>query len=561
MARKATISSLNLMQLFERIIDLTSGKELQATSIAQARPCLRIIGERLSLNETEALMLSACVNLCCDGSTDVSDIAKHFGCKNIRIQTYWADLLSLEKKHFLVKKLEYNGEISFMVPPSALNALRENTVPVPPVMEGLSILDWFDMLGSLLCDKGRGLLSYDGLTAELDRLITSNPTLPVTQRIHTYHIDDCTESLVLFLAMMHLFVQNRDDHVMKHDLEDYFDGDHSGRVMLRHELRFLELGEHPLQNCRLVEFGCSDGQVDSNAWKLTDKAKREFLEGLNYRKTQNANLLQADKIVEKSLYFAPRVEKQVRQLADLLRPERFMVVQRRLEEHGMRRGFACIFYGSPGTGKTETVYQLARRTGRAIQMVDVPNLRSKWVGETEKNIKAVFDDYRQLCLSSDVAPILLFNEADAVLCKRNEGAVSGVDKMENAMQNIILQEMESLEGILVATTNLTGNLDAAFERRFLYKIEFPKPTAVESCHIWHSMLPELTEAEALSLANDYSFSGGQIENIARKHIVDAILADEDSVGGGSREHLLSSIREACAAEKFHGGKTKVLGFA
>ena len=561
MAHKATISSLNLMQLFERIIDLTSGKELQTASIAQARPCLRIIGERLSLNETEALMLSACVNLCCNGSAGVGDMAMHFGCKNIRIQTYWADLLSLEKKRFLVRKQEYNGEVSFTMPPAVLNALRENTVPVPPVMEGLSILDWFDMLASLLGDKDRGLLSYDGLTAELDRLITSNPTLPVTQRIHTYHIDDCTKSLVLFLAMLHLFVQNGDDHVMKHDLEDYFDGDHCGRAMLRHEVRFLELGEHPLQDYRLVEYGCSDGQVDSNAWKLTDKAKREFLEGLNYRKTQNANLLQADKIVEKSLYFAPRVEKQVRQLADLLRPERFAVVQRRLEEHGMRRGFACIFYGSPGTGKTETVYQLARRTGRAIKMVDVPNLRSKWVGDTEKNIKAVFDDYRQLCLASDVAPILLFNEADAVLCKRNEGAVSGVDKMENAMQNIILQEMESLEGILVATTNLTGNLDAAFERRFLYKIEFPKPTATESCRIWHSMLPELTEAEALSLANDYSFSGGQIENIARKHIVDAILADEDSVGEGSREYLLSSIREACATEKFHGGKTQVLGFA
>lgn len=151
MARKATISSLNMMQLFERIIDLTAGKELQAASIAQARPCLKIIGERLSLSETEVLMLSACVNLCCNGSTDVSDIAKHFGCKNIRIQTYWADLLSLEKKHFLVKKQEYNGEVSFAMPPSALNALRENTVPVPPAMEERGFLSrrWQSVSGSL----------------------------------------------------------------------------------------------------------------------------------------------------------------------------------------------------------------------------------------------------------------------------------------------------------------------------------------------------------------------------------------------------------------------------
>lgn len=101
MAHKPTISSLNLMQLFERIIDLTSGKELQTASIAQARPCLRIIGERLSLNETEALMLSACVNLCCNGSAGVGDMAMHFGCKNIRIQTYWAGFALARKETLL----------------------------------------------------------------------------------------------------------------------------------------------------------------------------------------------------------------------------------------------------------------------------------------------------------------------------------------------------------------------------------------------------------------------------------------------------------------------------
>ena len=219
----------------------------------------------------------------------------------------------------------------------------------------------------------------------------------------------------------------------------------------------------------------------------------------------------------------------------------------------MRRGFACIFYGSPGTGKTETVLQLARETGRAIKMVDVPNLRSKWVGDTEKNIKAVFDDYRRLCKDSKLAPILLFNEADAVLCKRNEGAVTGVDKMENAMQNIILQEMENLDGIMIATTNLSGNLDAAFERRFLYKIEFLKPTPNESKHIWRALLPDLDEKDALDLASAYSFSGGQIENIARKHIIDGILNEEDGLA-------IDAIREACRAEQFHNKSVNKIGF-
>ena len=121
------------------------------------------------------------------------------------------------------------------------------------------------------------------------------------------------------------------------------------------------------------------------------------------------------------------------------------------------------------------------------------------------------------------------------------------------MQNIILQEMEQLEGIMIATTNLTGSLDAAFERRFLYKIEFEKPSPAERRHIWQSMLPDLTEEDALSLAQRFDFSGGQIENIARKRIVSDILADRDSID-------LDAIIESCKCESLCKGNTRKIGF-
>ena len=95
--------------------------------------------------------------------------------------------------------------------------------------------------------------------------------------------------------------------------------------------------------------------------------------------------------------------------------------------------------------------------------------------------------------------------------------------MENALQNIILQEMESLEGIMIATTNLTGNIDPAFERRFLYKIEFGRPSADVRARIWQSMMPSLNADKAMELASGYNFSGGQIENIARKCSVAEVL--------------------------------------
>ena len=90
-------------------------------------------------------------------------------------------------------------------------------------------------------------------------------------------------------------------------------------------------------------------------------------------------------------------------------------------KHGMRRGFACIFYGAPGTGKTETVLQLAHRTGRGIMTVDVPNLRSKWVGDTEKNTKAIFERYRNYCKRADLALVWSYDPTNKVLTIGNAG--------------------------------------------------------------------------------------------------------------------------------------------
>ena len=237
----------------------------------------------------------------------------------------------------------------------------------------------------------------------------------------------------------------------------------------------------------------------------------------------------------------------------ILSAERFAQVQERLEKAGMRKGFCCLFYGAPGTGKTETVYQLARATGRDIMRVDVDKIKSCWVGESEKNIKKLFDSYRAKCNNAELAPILLFNEADAVLGIRMEGAQNAVNKMENSIQNIILQEMETLEGIMIATTNLTANLDKAFERRFLYKIRYDKPTAEARAEIWQTMLPGLSSADAKVIASEFDLSGGEIENIARKHAVNAILS-------GSDELDLGALIDICRVERIAHTQRPRVGF-
>jgi SpoVK/Ycf46/Vps4 family AAA+-type ATPase len=231
-----------------------------------------------------------------------------------------------------------------------------------------------------------------------------------------------------------------------------------------------------------------------------------------------------------------------------LSKENFSSVQEKLVKGGLRKGFACLFYGAPGTGKTETVYQIARTTGRDLMMVDISETKSCWFGESEKIIKGIFDNYRNHLKTCDVAPILLFNEADAVIGKRKEAGRSAVDQTENAIQNIILQEMENLEGIMIATTNLTQNLDKAFERRFLYKIEFSKPNVEAKEKIWKTMLPKLKKSERMELADAYSFSGGQIENIVRKYTVDCIL--------NGAEPSLDTVHKYCQTEFLYKNEEK-----
>ncbi|MBQ1722480.1 MAG: AAA family ATPase, partial [Muribaculaceae bacterium] len=87
-----------------------------------------------------------------------------------------------------------------------------------------------------------------------------------------------------------------------------------------------------------------------------------------------------------------------------------------------------MFYGGPGTGKTETAYQLARATQRDILMVNVPEIKDKWVGESEKNVKSIFDQYRALAQKSKLTPILLFNEADSLFSKRLNNVERSVDQ-------------------------------------------------------------------------------------------------------------------------------------
>lgn len=536
------------VKLLDGIISAMKKKKLSEASITAALPFIQAFAKRINVSVDAAMLFSAFFDDLSDSRIRIKDLAYFYDCNQIKILTYWPAVEELMKLQYVSQFKDSDGDVFYSIPNEAIEAVRENRVYTPKDYKNQTLEQWIGNLSVLMEKKDRDRISYENFRTALLQLINENPHLNIAREMAK--ITDF-EDMLVFAAMTNLYIQNHDEHIVKSDIEDMFEQ----RWQMRTHARLLESGTHPLQEAGLVDYSDSNGQTEIDAWKLSNAAKERFLVDIDTSGAvkEDKNIKNPDSITPKKLFFNPSVTKQVEQLETLLQAERFSVVQENLTKHGMRRGFACIFYGAPGTGKTESVLQLARKTGRGIMIVDVPNLRSKWVGDTEKNTKAIFEKYRNSCKKAEIAPILLFNEADAILCKRKEGAEDSVDKMENAMQNIILQEMETLDGIMIATTNLTGNLDTAFERRFLYKIEFPKPTPNESQHIWHSMLPEISENEAYELAKQYSFSGGQIENIARKQIVNAVLSGDDKV-------KMDAILEACKTELFCNGNTRRIGF-
>jgi len=538
-----------LLQLMDFLSEASNDSQLSDEFWANHQTEASILASRLGVTPIQAVLLSICLR---HGprNVDFDDISRHLDISNIRALEYSDELNALIRARYL-KFHDAKDEDSFDVPRTVVRAFKNNDIPEQPKKTGLTIHELFDRLNDYFEDLDDNAIAPGELYHELKELFETNGNLSFTRELGGLKIDYHSDWMVLVIVC-HYLINKDDDRITFGQIEDVF----RNRSSFNEAKIALKEGSHSLMQEGLIEHVCEDGIANTSQIRLTAKARQILLSEfqLHSSDTSVAGLTKPESLAEKTLFYTGGNEEQVEELRSFLMPERYKEIRERMKASGYRSGFACLFYGSPGTGKTETVYQLARKTGRSILAVNIPEIKSKWVGDSEKNIKAVFDRYRLSVQRSETAPILLFNEADAIFGQRMEGARNAVDKMENSIQNIILQEMESLDGILIATTNLTQNLDPAFERRFLYKICFDRPDASVREKIWHTMIPSLSPADCAALASAYDLSGGQMENVSRKFAINAILYGE----GRDRMEILRSY---CGAEKLDGRtQSKRIGF-
>lgn len=543
-------SVLNQAACLNRIYRKVNYEGLTADSIQELRDDIDYVAEFYHIDNQSAVLLAAILEKSATNNLmDDEDLAQYLGCTNIEFIRYHEQLRNMDKAGIIQMGGGRGPRRCYRVTPETLKAVESNGEFKPVKMAGLTTEELFSRFRKFFGSFRNDSIDGDRLLEDLDNLVSYNDHLSFCKKVQESALyTDCSDTeRRMFFYLCHRYVTHGNKSVDIDTLTNFTEFMEDDECIKRH----IAHENMPMQRSGLVCFAIEDGFIDTNSLSLSDQVRAEFfceVELAPEESVRHRDIIAAETIQAKELFFNESESAQVSRLENLLDVENFKEVQKRLLSTGMRNGFNAIFYGAPGTGKTASVLELARRSGRDIFRVDMSKLKSKWVGDSEKAVRGVFKIYRSLCHSSAKAPILLFNEADAIFTKRIENVEQSVDQMNNAIQNIILEEMENIEGILIATTNLLSNLDPAFERRFIFKVEFKMPEKDSRAKIWKSMIPNLSEEDAATLADKYTFSGGNIENIARKSTVEYVLS--------GNEPTLSSLESYCQEEILNRKNTR-----
>lgn len=406
------------------------------------------------------------------------------------------------------------------------------------------------------------LLDHDQLTkAEvnqyMDDIVENNTTLNVIKYSRRKHFVDTVLDAYVLLAVCVKSVFDNDTFKFSY-LDSYINMSKNYIQYMRREIiteNWAPIAEGLVENA-------GGEMVDFNPeMRLTPKGFDYFLKELDPEMLQflrsrlgkvSMPMIQPKDIQKVDLYFNEEFNARLERMESVLMPNKFAEFQAAFPKNAKMKGLTMLFHGGPGCGKTEMVLQLCRKTKRPLIKIEVTDFQSKWVGESERKLKQVFVDYKTACDRMEVAPILFLNECDQIIGKR-VGIRNSVDQMTNALQNIVLEQMEQFNGIMIGTTNLTKNMDEAFERRWLMKFEFEAPNDMAKMSIWKSAIKGLRQQEAQALVQQFDFTPGEINNVARRYMVENLL--------GLQKTRLETLIELCKTEHYQNMSQSNIGFS
>ena len=481
---------------------------------------------------------------------DFDDIALFFNVSAVRILPLRPYLNGLVDKGILEQKNPYHGQ-GFWVSQEVENAIQSNDCFKVRKKSKMDRYQFCAMVSDFIEAREKGEIGTRRLFEMVENLEFDCGHLKLVKQVKKLHLDK-GERTFFYEACNDLMQQRYHITSVGVTLRSIYNSTSEWMAITK---LFLD-EEHPLQTHGLIEL-CPANFSNEAEIALTEKGRKLFLEGdfeiFSMKQGGSRDLIQPGSIKEKRLFFEEKLTEQLSLLENSLKADQLEQLQQRLEDNALPKGVTVLFYGLPGTGKTEAAMQLAKATGRGVLHVDIAACKSKWFGDSEKIMKGLFRTYSEICKREKVKPILLFNEADALFSKRKDVESGNCAQTENAIQNIMLEEMERLDGILIATTNLIKNFDSAFARRFLFKVPFDKPTVEAKKSIWKDKLSWLGDKDAAMLAQRHDLSGGEIDNVVRKSLMEEVIK-------GQRP-TVEMLSRWSSQEKFGNEKGQAIGFS
>ena len=544
-----------IVDAFNTINEYVPKSQLKKDLFVKCAEAFDYLFRELGLNAMQCIVVAMLIES--GKPMSFRQFGKVLGLTRLSMMTHYNDIEELFRRRWLQHRgaQEPDGMYDgYALVRGVVSAVRENRPFLPEVLECTNTQEFVEKLANHISAGYRDDNAiFNDEKFWIQEFVTANKELPICQTALGLNDLDAMALLMLVVADYCNYNGANNEGIDPYDIDlVYPPRETPGYDRIAVSLRE---GTHLLFRKNLIEHKCVDGMADTAHFVGTAHLKNEILADFTAadhsdKRIPRMNGIKSHKdITPKAMFYNEAEHEQVERLRSILSQEQLPVIQERLKRKGMRTGVCILMHGYPGTGKTATVYELARQTGRDIIQVQVTDFKDKYVGESEAKLKNIFNNYHRLCNNASVMPILLLNEGDAILSKRIENVGHSTDQMMNAVQNIILEEMENLQGIMIVTTNLTANLDKAFERRFIFKIKFEKPRQKVKARIWQSMIDTLKEDEANELARLFDVTGGEIENIARKSTMEYILTGQEAD--------VEMIKKFVRQEKIESSKTAI----
>ena len=388
-----------LLDCMSKVYELANKCKLETDFFETVQEELNVLSEYFGTSNSQSFLVAMVFSLNYKGdSVDFNDLCEYFDCNPIKLLRFSDDFESLHAKGIFVKtKSMHRMNLSlsndqFTVNEKVTEAILHN-YPLPQLGEDapkdiIELLDKINMLGR---QRDEDEISSTKFFIQVQALISNHLHFPLLKKLDDFDLS--IEDSFLFLYLVWKIMSGQDvvslDRTVGHMFEN-------SAKQIKYAQSILQ-SENDLICLNLIETVESDFYNNAGI-RLSDTACKLLTElGLKLwlkQKVNRKNIIEPARIVEKELFFSDAETAQIDMLKNLLVDDHFRDAQHRLEQKGLPKGITALLHGAPGTGKTETVFQLARKTNREIVKVDISQSKSMWFGESEKIIKKIFTNYK-----------------------------------------------------------------------------------------------------------------------------------------------------------------------